>query len=210
MECPRPDHVCASLADQFCSPNDLASPSTLALALGANLPSAVGPPLDTLRAVRPALEQIIQEWLEEGLGLPSMDGRASGDLRYRWSPLFETDPVGGPADQPAYLNAVVVVDGALLEGLKPCESLALALLEQLLALEKRFGRDRQASQLRWGPRCLDLDLLAWGGLHVQHQVLTLPHPRLIERSFVVVPLAAALTVHAEPPRRISPHADWPE
>ena len=83
-------------------------------------------------------------------------------------------------------------------------------LEKLLALEKRFGRDRQESLRRWQPRTLDLDLLAWGGLHVQREALTLPHPRLIERSFVVVPLAAALSAGGEMTRRIPPDLDWPE
>jgi len=131
-------------------------------------------------------------------------------LRCRWSPLFETDPVGGPTEQPAYINAVLVVDGPQLAAMQPCEAAALLLLEKLLALEKRFGRDRQLTMLRWQPRSLDLDLLAWGGLHVQHEALTLPHPRLIERSFVVVPLAAALSAGGEMTRRIPPDLDWPE
>ena len=57
---------------------------------------------------------------------------------------------------------------------------------------------------------MDLDLLAWGALQVQHEALILPHPRLIERSFVVVPLAAALTGVAQVPRRIPPDLDWLE
>ena len=71
---------------------------SLAVALGANLPSAVGGPRDTLLAVRPLLEQTIRDWSAQQPG-------------FRWSPLMQTDPVGGPADQPIYVNAVLLVNG---------------------------------------------------------------------------------------------------
>ena len=201
-------YVCASLADQLGASTPYPAHNTLAVALGANLPSAFGPPTATLRAVRPELEKVIHVWLAASLG-EALDASRAG-LRCRWSPLFETDPVGGPTEQPAYINAVLVVDGPQLAAMQPCEAAALLLLEKLLALEKRFGRDRQESLRRWQPRTLDLDLLAWGGLHVQREALTLPHPRLIERSFVVVPLAAALSAGGEMTRRIPPDLDWPE
>ncbi len=130
-------------------------------------------------------------------------------MRWRWSPLFETDPIGGPDKQPIYANAVLVVDGQKLAELKPSESAALLLLEKFLDIEKTFGRDRKSTLIPWGPRSLDIDFLAWGGLQVEHPDLILPHPRLIERSFVVVPLAAALTCDSNAPRRISPQKDWP-
>ncbi len=132
------------------------------------------------------------------------------DLRLRWSPLFETEPEGGPDQQPKYLNAVLVVDGKKICAIEPSEKAGLELLNKLLALEKEFGRDRQSSLIRWGPRSLDLDILAWGAFHLQHKQLTLPHPRLIERKFVVVPLAAALTTTGVVPKRIAPQLDWPE
>lgn len=146
----------ASLADQ-----------TLAIALGANLPSPAGEPVDTLLAVRPRLEGLLAE-----LG---------GCVR--WSPLFRTAPVGGPPSQPDYLNAAVLVSAAR------CGSLpqALELLAALQALEQRFARQRLE---RWGPRSLDLDLLWWGGLTCASDQLELPHPRLLERSFVLAPLVA--------------------
>ncbi len=210
MESPRLDDVFASLADQLGTSTANPAPSTLAVALGANLASAFGPPRATLLAVRPELEQTIHEWISASLGeVPGVRVNPSG-LRCRWSPLFETDPVGGPPEQPVYINAVLVVDGPWLALLQPCEAAALSLLDSLLALEKRFGRDRQAELMRWGSRSLDLDLLAWGALQVQHEALTLPHPRLIERSFVVVPLAAALTGVGQVPRRIPPDLDWLE
>jgi 2-amino-4-hydroxy-6-hydroxymethyldihydropteridine diphosphokinase len=58
----------------------------------------------------------------------------------------------------------------------------------LQAVERTFGRDR-ASERRWGPRTLDLDLIAYDDLALQTETLTLPHPRVLERAFVLVPLA---------------------
>lgn len=93
------------------------------------------------------------------------------------SPVFETDPVGGP-DQPDYLNAVVVVETALLPR---------ALLERALEVEQEHGRVRTQ---RWGPRTIDIDLLSIAGVAVDEPDLKLPHPRAHERAFVLVPWAA--------------------
>lgn len=91
--------------------------------------------------------------------------------------------MGGPAGQPDYLNAVVLVSPAI----PPAPDLALGLLAELQALEQRFARQRLE---RWGPRSLDLDLLWWGDLRCCSEALELPHPRLLERAFVLAPLAA--------------------
>ncbi len=183
--------------------------TTLAVALGANLPSPIGSPSCTLKAVRPILETTIKEWLTTSIEKSKKQANSSDNLRFRWSPLFETTPIGR-SKQPAYINAVLVVDGAQLATLEPCEKHALELLRKVLSIENRFGRDRKKPLMIWGPRTLDIDLLAWGGLHLQHEDLILPHPRLIERSFVIVPLAAALTNGEEIPRRIDPHIGWLE
>ena len=92
------------------------------------------------------------------------------------SALYETAPVGPPGQQD-YLNAVA----RLLTTLPP-----LDLLDALLAIEKSRGRIRAE---RWGPRTLDLDLLLHGDTTLHHPRLTLPHPRLHERAFVLAPLA---------------------
>jgi 2-amino-4-hydroxy-6-hydroxymethyldihydropteridine diphosphokinase len=92
------------------------------------------------------------------------------------SPLYETDPVG-LEDQPVFLNGAV----ALATRLGPHE-----LLDGLLAIEARFGRERM---VRWGPRTLDLDLLAMDGVELDDERLTVPHPRLEEREFALRPLA---------------------
>jgi 2-amino-4-hydroxy-6-hydroxymethyldihydropteridine diphosphokinase len=142
---------------------------SLAIALGANLKD----PLATLIAVRPLLAAVL---------LPPGSGDLVTTPRLRWSPLFRTEAVGGPAGQPDYLNAAL-----LLEPLPPGAREPLTLLRQLQALEARFARQRRE---RWGPRSLDLDLL-WCGTHAADTAeLQLPHPRLLERSFVLAPLAA--------------------
>src|SRR5207244_915336 len=72
-----------------------------------------------------------------------------------------------------------------------------ALLFTLQKIEKKFGRDR-ANERRWGPRTLDLDLIAYDDIRLDKPELTLPHPRLFERPFVLVPLA-----EIAPDRRIA-------
>ncbi len=92
------------------------------------------------------------------------------------SPCYETEPLGPP--QPPYLNACARLR---VEGMSPRR-----LLEWLQSLEGHFGRVRTA---RWGPRTLDLDLLLFGEHVLDEPGLTLPHPRLSERAFVLRPLA---------------------
>ena len=88
-------------------------------------------------------------------------------------------PPWGDERQPAFINACIRID-------TPCEPRPL--LSILLSTEREFGRDR-TMQRRWGPRPLDLDLLVYGDLVCDEPDLTLPHPRLFERAFVLVPLA---------------------
>ena len=95
----------------------------LAVALGANRPSAVGEPRDTLSAVQPLLEVELTEW-------------AGQPLSFRWSALKETAPVG-PIDQPRYLNGVLLVKK--IAG-QPSEPGALQLLDRLLRLDACLDR----------------------------------------------------------------------
>jgi 2-amino-4-hydroxy-6-hydroxymethyldihydropteridine diphosphokinase len=95
----------------------------------------------------------------------------------RRSSAYETAPVGGPAGQGAYLNAVIEVQTAL----SPEE-----LLARLLAIEDQLGRVRTVKD---GPRVIDLDLLMHGDAVHESEALTLPHPRMHERLFVLGPLA---------------------
>jgi 2-amino-4-hydroxy-6-hydroxymethyldihydropteridine diphosphokinase len=93
------------------------------------------------------------------------------------STLRETDPVG-VGGQPRFLNGVVELDTTLA---------ARELLDRLLAIEQRFGRVRIPAE--HGPRTLDLDLLLYGDEELDEPGLTVPHPRLHERRFVLEPLA---------------------
>ena len=209
----------ASLADQ---PGGVpAGAGSIAIALGANL----GDPAATLIAVRPLLAVVLARWFS-GHSPPTQPAPT-----LHWSPLFRTEPVGGPAGQPAYLNGAVVMEAPA--GIGSSLAPPLALLEALQALEAQFGRQRLEP---WGPRSLDLDLLWCGDICCNSGVLDLPHPRLLERSFVLAPRAAidpnlmppgkpqgiplpscgALLsqllpqLQEAPPERLLPQQGWPE
>ncbi len=92
------------------------------------------------------------------------------------SRVYRTPPWGG-VEQPAFVNAVAALETSLAPH---------ALLRALLAVEARAGRTRG---VRYGPRTLDLDLLLFGDCELRETGLTLPHPRLHERAFVLLPLA---------------------
>jgi 2-amino-4-hydroxy-6-hydroxymethyldihydropteridine diphosphokinase len=115
----------------------------------------------------------------------------AGDVRVlRSSSVYETDPVGGP-EQPPYLNAVIEVETELAPH---------ALLDRALGIEAERGRARAE---RWGPRVLDIDLLEGTAddgspIRIDDARLTVPHPRMRERAFVLVPLAELTGEHAAP------------
>jgi 2-amino-4-hydroxy-6-hydroxymethyldihydropteridine diphosphokinase len=90
------------------------------------------------------------------------------------SPWYQTTPVGPP--QPDYLNGCAILETSLTPE---------KLLQTLLDIEQEFGRIRRE---KWGPRTLDLDILLYGDLILETPLLQIPHPRMIERSFVLVPL----------------------
>ncbi len=91
------------------------------------------------------------------------------------SSIYETEPVGGPAQGP-FLNACLLAE----TGLTPVK-----LLKQMLAVEDKMKRVRFQ---RWGPRIIDLDLLVYADVVMNTPFLQLPHPRLTERDFVLIPL----------------------
>lgn len=94
------------------------------------------------------------------------------------SSLYRTEPWGLPG-QPDFLNCVVMGTW----NLPPAQ-----MLETILQVEKELGRERREGE-RWGPRIIDIDLLAAGDTLLDTEILTLPHPRLGERRFVLAPLA---------------------
>ena len=97
-------------------------------------------------------------------------------------------PPWGELDQARFINACIEIETSL----DPH-----ALLFTLHKIEKKFGRDR-GNETRWGPRTLDLDLIAYDDVSIDQPELTLPHPRLFERAFVLVPLLEIV-----PDRRIA-------
>ncbi len=109
------------------------------------------------------------------------------------SPWYETIPIGPP--QPNYLNGCAILETSLTPE---------KLLGELLKIEQDFGRIRQQ---KWGPRTLDLDLLLYDDLILETQILEIPHPRMIERGFVLVPLCdiAATWVHPITQKTIKDH-----
>lgn len=94
------------------------------------------------------------------------------------SPVYETAPVGGPP-QPAFLNAAILVE---------CALSPLSLLDELLGVEAGLGRLRGAEEFRFGPRTIDLDVLWAEGIVLDEGRLVVPHPRMHERAFALVPL----------------------
>lgn len=111
----------------------------------------------------------------------ALEGLAARGVRIlAASSTYETDPVGLVLDQPAFLNACVRValdDGGPEELLDACQAVELA-----------AGRDRSPDAVRHGPRPLDVDVLLLDGLEVATERLVVPHPALLERRFVLVPL----------------------
>jgi 2-amino-4-hydroxy-6-hydroxymethyldihydropteridine diphosphokinase len=93
----------------------------------------------------------------------------------------------GVTDQPPFVNLALLVDTTLAPR---------ALLKRALSVEAMFGRDR-SRELRWGPRILDIDIIAFDAVEINESGLILPHPRLFERAFVLAPLAEIV-----PDRRI--------
>jgi 2-amino-4-hydroxy-6-hydroxymethyldihydropteridine diphosphokinase len=134
---------------------------TAYIGMGGNLPSRAGTPEATLATAAARLESL-------------------GRVTHR-SSLYSTEPVGFAA-QPRFVNAVVALETEL----EP-----KALLQGLLAIEQEFGRDRTAGFVN-GPRTLDLDILLFDDLKISEQNgeggLEIPHPRLAERTFVLIPL----------------------
>jgi 2-amino-4-hydroxy-6-hydroxymethyldihydropteridine diphosphokinase len=102
-----------------------------------------------------------------------------GEVRLRARSSDYATPPWGVVDQPPFVNLCIAVETTLTPQ---------ALLERAQAVERAFGRNR-AKEQRWGPRALDIDLLAYDNVTLDEPGLTLPHPRLFERAFVLVPLA---------------------
>ncbi len=143
-------------------------------------PFAINADTLTLRALRRTVfsigSNLGDRWdhLEEAVLLL----RNTPDLRITGvSPVYETRAVGGPADSPDFLNAVVVADT-----IQPAE----ALLARAGAIEDAADRTRE---VHWGPRTLDVDIIVYGDEVINTPDLTVPHPYAHQRAFVLAPWA---------------------
>jgi 2-amino-4-hydroxy-6-hydroxymethyldihydropteridine diphosphokinase len=115
------------------------------------------------------------------------------------SSLYETTPVGGPP-QRSFVNAVIRIS---------CTVEARELLGMCAAIENRMGRDRD--QPRWGPRVIDLDILTFGSEKISEPDLEIPHPRISQRRFVLIPLLELDPEAADPwGSRYGDHVDEAE
>ena len=141
-------------------------PEPVAVALGSNLGNSLATLTWAVSALKPMAER--------------------GGLRC--SPWFRSAAMGGPPNQPDYINGVVLLH---------CSGSPMVLLQRLQALERQAGRQPGP---RWGPRVLDLDLLWFGQRCSATPELLLPHPRWQQRSFVLAPLVAL------DPGLVAPHA----
>ena len=134
-------------------------PDAVAIGLGGNLGGEAAI-TERFRRAREALSQL-------------------GEVRA--APLYRTAPIGPP--QPAYLNSAVRVRiSDATSQVTPAQ-----LIATVLELERMLGRDRRG-EARYGPRAIDLDILLWGTRTIATPELTVPHPRLGERRFVLAPL----------------------
>ncbi len=139
------------------------------IALGSNLDSGAGSPLETLCAAREALAKLPNSRVEKS------------------SSVWKTAPVGN-VDQPDFFNAALMLRTALSPH---------ALLECLQEVERQFGRDR-SRELRWGPRSLDLDIIFYGTRIIDEPDFSIPHPRFAERAFVLFPLMELAPTMVDP------------
>ena len=182
----------------------------LVISIGANIPGILGDPIRTIATMRPQIEKSIIEWIVALNHTKIESKNIDKSLSFQWAPLFETDPLGGPIDQPRFINTVVLVVGESLASVAPNEKAAICLMKRFLELEKLAGRERENTEIFWGPRSLDIDFISWGDLQVNTETLILPHPRLSERNFVLIPLVEVLSRDQGKPKRINSQSIWPE
>ena len=157
----------------------------LCISLGANIDSKFGSPLESLLVCKPKVEEIIKEW-----GDQSSTKKRKSCINFSWSSIYESSPHGVENAQPNYLNTLVLVKSNYFP--KPSNSKAKFLLKELKKLESFFGREKTAKGKQWLSRCLDLDILWWEDLIIMDEELTLPHPRFVNRNFVITPLSEVL------------------
>ena len=160
----------------------------LCISLGANIDSKFGSPLESLIHCKPKVEQIIKDWINQ---FHPKIGMNITNPQFLWSSIYETFPHGVENEQPNYLNALVLIKSHYFPNHSTKNSKLL--LTELKKLESFYGRKKNPKNQKWLSRCLDLDILWWEDFHTCDEELTLPHPRILNRNFVISPLSEVLS-----------------
>ena len=161
----------------------------LCISLGANIDSKLGSPIEYLLVSKLKVEELIKEWGDQ-TSTKKEENRKSKP-NFLWSSIYETSPHGVENEQSNYLNTLVLVKSNYFP--KPSAINAKLLLQKLKKLEVFFGRKKTPKGKKWLSRCLDLDIIWWEDFNTIDKELTLPHPRFMNRNFVITPLSEILS-----------------
>ena len=161
----------------------------LCISIGANIDSNYGKPIESLIICKPRVEELIKSWINQSLSFRK--GTESSKTIFYWSSIYESSPHGVKDDQPNYLNTLLLVKSKIFP--KRTKENAKFLLKEFKNLERNFGRKETSFNMKWLSRCLDLDILWWEDFCFKDEELTLPHPRFMNRNFVISPLSEVLS-----------------
>ena len=161
----------------------------LCISIGANIDSNYGNPYESLIICKPRVEKIIKIWMNQAQ--PYTTENESSKSIFNWSSLYETSPHGVSDNQPSYLNTILLGKSKFFPELTIKN--AKYLLNEFKNLEINFGRKETPKNMKWLSRCLDLDILWWEDFSFKDAELTLPHPRFMNRNFVISPLSEVLS-----------------
>ena len=160
----------------------------LCISLGANIDSKFGSPIESLLICKTKLEETVKDWINQSN--KKKEEKGTSNPNFLWSSIYETSPHGVENKQPNYFNTLVLVESNYFP--KPSTKNAKLLLKELKNLECFFGRDKIPKGKKWQSRCLDLDILWWQDFCTIDKDLILPHPRFVNRNFVITPLSEIL------------------
>ncbi len=161
----------------------------LCISLGANIDSNYGKPIETFIICKPKIEALIKSWINQSKYC-NKETESSETIFY-WSSIYESSPHGVKDNQPNYLNTLVLVKSNSFP--KQTTKNAKFLLREFKNLERNFGRKKTPNNMRWLSRCLDLDILWWEDFCFKDEELILPHPRFMNRNFIISPLSEVLS-----------------
>ena len=162
----------------------------LCISIGANIDSNYGNPIESLMICKPKLERLIKRWINQFQSFRKET--ESTETIFYWSSIYESSPHGIKDDQPNYLNTLLLVKSNSFP--KPTKKNAKFLLKEFKNLERNFGRKETPNNMKWLSRCLDLDIIWWEDFCLKDEELTLPHPRFMNRNFVISPLSEVLSI----------------